>query len=477
MPSSPPLQTESGVRAFFPSERISLAEDSDRFVRDREKPAPPCVWLATADMGYGHRRAVYPLRSLAGGEIIVLGENDDASLLERKLWRRLLAMYAALSKARSIPLIGKPLFGILERFLSIPSFYPIRNLSRSTIQVEILDSFIRRGLCSGMLRRIESNRIPLVTSFYAPAIAADHSGAVEPIYCIVCDADLNRVWVARDPWESRIHYFAPCGKAAQRLQAYGVPRERIFLTGFPLPHELLGGRDLPVLKKNLLARLHRLDPLNRFWSLHARNVEHFLGREEPSSLAPGSPLTITYTVGGAGAQREIGKKIAMSLHERIKRKEVRINLVAGTNAEIGRYFEDVRMELKCSPDEIAVLCADSFDQYYRQFSSALQTTDILWTKPSELSFYCALGIPVVMTPALGPQEEFNRKWLHEIQAGFRQEHPEYAHQWLFDMLHNGRFADAAWSGFLKARKLGLYKIQDVLTGTGMLSPETSPLMR
>ena len=29
----------------------------------------------------------------------------------------------------------------------------------------------------------------------------------------------------------------------------------------------------------------------------------------------------------------------------------------------------------------------------------MRTTDILWTKPSELSFYCGLGIPIVMAPA------------------------------------------------------------------------------
>ena len=29
----------------------------------------------------------------------------------------------------------------------------------------------------------------------------------------------------------------------------------------------------------------------------------------------------------------------------------------------------------------------------------MRTTDILWTKPSELSFYCGLGIPIIMAPA------------------------------------------------------------------------------
>ncbi len=50
----------------------------------------------------------------------------------------------------------------------------------------------------------------------------------------------------------------------------------------------------------------------------------------------------------------------------------------------------------------------------------LRTTDILWTKPSELSFYTALGLPIIMTPPLGSQEEFNRKWLLTIASGTDQ---------------------------------------------------------
>jgi hypothetical protein len=81
-----------------------------------------------------------------------------------------------------------------------------------------------------------------------------------------------------------------------------------------------------------------------------------------------------------------------------------------------------------------------------------------------------------MTPTIGSQEKFNRRWLLEIQAGIRQENPEYTDQWLTDYLAKGRLAEAAWSGFLKARKLGTYKILDVLD-KGKLSDDTSPLMR
>ncbi|MFI5252135.1 MAG: DUF6938 domain-containing protein [Bacteroidota bacterium] len=436
------------------------------------------IWLVAADMGYGHRRAAYPLRSLANRQVLILGENDNASPLERKLWERLVAIYAGLSRARNFPIIGIYLFGILERMLSIPPFYPVRDLSHGTLPVEVLGAFIRRGLCSGALHEIQTRALPMVTSFYAPAIAADLAGSIEPVYCIICDADLNRIWVVKDPSESRIQYFAPCGKAAQRLQAYGVRREQVFLTGFPLPEELLGGSNLPVLKRNLMHRLIRLDPCNRFFPLHGKNVEHYLGRENSSERGNSkSPLTITYAVGGAGAQREIGAKIAMSLKDFIKQGKVKLNLVAGIHEEIGKYFLEVRDSLQCSSEEIAVFSSPNFDHYYEEFTFLLHSTDILWTKPSELSFYCALGLPIIMAPAIGPQEKFNRRWLREIQAGVKQEKPEFAHQWLIDMLENGRLAEAAWSGFLKARKLGLYKIRDILSGGSLPQSESSPLLR
>jgi hypothetical protein len=44
------------------------------------------------------------------------------------------------------------------------------------------------------------------------------------------------------------------------------------------------------------------------------------------------------------------------------------------------------------------------------------------------------------------------------------------------MLSKGTLAECAWDGFLKARKLGTYKILEVLE-TGSLQPETSPVFR
>jgi hypothetical protein len=432
------------------------------------------AWVVSADMGYGHQRAVYPLKDIAEEGIITVGSSEAVSKSEQKLWKRLLNAYEFFSRAKGVPIVGPPFFSMLDSMMRIPSFYPMRNLSSSTFQVNLLESLIEKGLCKGMLEKTSAKNIPIITSFYASAIAADKK-AFNKVYCIICDADINRVWVAKDPWESRVEYFASCGKAAQRLKAYGIPDERIHLTGFPLPIELLGDSNLSVLKKDLAQRLFYLDPKGKFWARHGRNVEYFLGKEN-CVFRDERKITITYTVGGAGAQKEIGGKIAQSLKEKLKSGEIRLILVAGIRKEVNEYFESVKSEIDPGGESIKIIFSESLYEYFALFNEALHITDILWTKPSELSFYCALGIPIIMSPIIGSQEKFNRKWLREIQAALKQEKPDYTDQWLYDLLNRGTLAESAWDGFLKARKLGTFKIKQVLE-KGFLEKESDPVLR
>jgi hypothetical protein len=287
-------------------------------------------------------------------------------------------VYETFSRSRAIPLVGKPIFAMFDTLMHIPEFYPIRNLSRSTYQVDLLETNIKNGLCNGMMKKISTKQLPLITSFYAPAIAADMHGH-EPVFCIICDADINRVWVAKHPWESRINYFAPCGKAALRLKSYGVPEERIFLTGFPLPLDLVG-KNLATVKSDVGQRLFYLDPNNRFWTNHRQSVEHFLGKKN-TTFRNKRTLTITYAVGGAGAQKEIGGRIAMSVKEQIRNGTMRLNLVAGIRPEVFSYFRDIKADI--GSDNIRVLYAETLHEYFQQFTTAMRETDILWTKPSD----------------------------------------------------------------------------------------------
>lgn len=436
-------------------------------VKDEEK-----AWVVTANMGLGHQRGAWPLRILAHNGVITLGKDDNTTASEAKLWNRMRSSYEFLSRTKSWPIIGNTVFGILDKIQNIPRFYPIRDMSGPTYQVNWLKGFIEKGLCSGVLTQMKREPLPMVTTFYAPAIAADTAG-FSRVYCVICDAEVNRIWVAENPRRSKLEYFAPCGRTVRRLKQYGVPDERIFLTGFPLPLELLGDRNLDVLRADMAQRLYNLDPKNRFWPLHGRNVSHFLGEANLKNRKPG-PITITFGIGGAGAQGDIAYAIGKSLRDRIIKGEVRYNILGGTRPEVARLIDDMRKDLDCPA--IRPVCGKTLVEYFQGFTEVMHTTDLLWTKPSELSFYAGLGIPVILAPVIGSQEVYNQSWLLEIQAGVPQEDPQYTDQWLYDLLHAGRLAEAAWDGFLKARKYGTYKIMEVLA-SGTMERETSVLKR
>jgi len=80
----------------------------------------------------------------------------------------------------------------------------------------------------------------------------------------------------------------------------------------------------------------------------------------------------------------------------------------------------------------------------------LRDVDIIWTKPSEMSFYTALGLPIIIAPPVGAHEFFNQRWLTHIGSGFAQDEPEYVNDWLFYVLDSGRYAEAAWDGYMRA---------------------------
>ena len=170
-------------------------------------------------------------------------------------------------------------------------------------------------------------------------------------------------------------------------------------------------------------------------------------------------------MGGAGAQGEIGFRVACSLREQLERGSVRLNLVAGVREEVKNYFETCKSQLLPGNPNLRVVFATSKPEYFRKFSRILHETDLLWTKPSELSFYSGLGIPLILCPAIGSQEVYNRKWLLEIGAGIPQEDPSCTGQWLFDLLGSGRLAEIAWSGFLNVQKYGTYRIREILEKT------------
>ena len=435
------------------------------------------AWVVTANMGFGHQRAAHGLSYLAEGGVITAGTAEATDPDDARFWERLTWSYEFVSRCKRVPLVGGALFGAMDNLLRIPPFYPLRDLSYPSLNNYIVDHLVKQGLGRSLLGKLRSREMPMISTFYAPCLVADYAH-YEKVYCVICDADLNRVWVASKAKQSTIRYFAPCGRVMRRLRQYGVPDDRIFITGFTLPRDNIGGPGMEILKQDLLARLGRLDPRGRFTSIYGSTVSELLGaKPEPSGGR--ARVTVTFAVGGAGAQAEIGMMLAQGLKEGILDGRFRLVLVAGVNILVEKLFREfvVRIGLeRALGDGVLIVREDNKPAYFDRFNALMRETDVLWTKPSELSFYSALGIPIIMAPSIGSQEDKNSRWLNDKGCALPQYTPTLALEWLRDMLKEGVLAEKALSGFIKNRKLGVYKIEEVLA-TGAMGRETHPLRR
>lgn len=428
---------------------------------------PKDAWVVDVNMGYGHSRAAHCLRDLSGGH--VLSANDYAGIPERDLsyWKKSRQLYEFVSRLRPVPIIGKAAFHLMDAVQKIPDFYPRRDLSQPNLQVKQIYTAIHHGFGRHLIERLRENPVPLVTTFFATAFMADYFDYPGDIYCVTTDADISRAWVPLDPKKSRIRYFASNGRVVERLQLYGVPESNIFLTGFPLPKELIGGYDAETLKNLLMSRICNLDPKGIFVERYQYALLPELGSNRCQQKTAAHPLTITYSVGGAGAQRQLGIDILHSLKHRIARHEVRLNLVAGVRPDVADVFHKAVNKIGLSKELgewIRVPVFHDRARYFDGFTELLKTTDVLWTKPSELSFYTGLGLPVIAATPIGSQEEFNRVWLQYTGGGFPQVDPRLTSEWLFDWIASGGVARMAWNGYMEAPTHGTYRIEDMILG-------------
>jgi glycosyltransferase involved in cell wall biosynthesis len=163
--------------------------------------------------------------------------------------------------------------------------------------------------------------------------------------------------------------------------------------------------------------------------------------------------------GGAGAQAEFARRFPSSLRPHIQAGRLRLALLAGTRPSVARGFEKLvaRHDLTGHAG-VRVVAAADLDSYFRVCNALLAEADVLWTKPSELTFFAALGLPLVLSPAVGIQEVYNRRWAIENGAGVPQRATDAAGDWLAEWIDDGTLAGAAWNGFTRLPKRGLYRI-------------------
>ncbi len=427
------------------------------------------AWVVAVNMGYGHQRAAYPLKSLAyKGKIICANDYEGIPDRDRLIWEESQLLYETISRFKRTPIFGKPVFSVMERLQAIMQFYPRRDLSKPDFQIKEIYTLIKHGWGRDLISRLSKKPLPLVATFYAPAFAAEYFGYPNEIYLIICDTDIARSWVPPDPLNSRINYCVPNVRTYERLKLYGIKKRRIFLTGFPLPVENIsaygGVRSwkAEIAHRDTAFRLLNLDPDGNYYKKYQTLVHQNLGR---LPRLPNHLLTILFSIGGAGAQKEIGLAIAKSLSEKIKSNKIKLILSVGTSWKLKNFYNRAAIGLGLDECEgFEILYEASKDKYFERFNNALRTTDIFWTKPSELSFYSALGLPIVIAPPIGAQEESNMRWLIKSGFGIHQENPAYCDQWLFDWINQGYLAEAAMEGLIEGEKLGTYHIQRIVSG-------------
>lgn len=426
------------------------------------------AYIIAVDMGYGHQRAVFPLADIAKtpeawniNDLQIISADNYPGIPEedKNKWQKTRKIYEWVSRINSFPVFGKRIFGLMNYLERIEDFYPKRDLSDPVFQTKIIYKMIRSGFGKHLIDTLSNDPLPLVTSFFITAFFAEEHGYTGEIYCLCTDTDISRVWAPMYPEKSKIIYLAPNNRVKERLKLYGVPDEKIIIVGFPIPKEILGDKiNLDLAKKSLARRIIKLDPKRNYQKKYNRTLSLYLGElaaysEEEIKL----PVTLTFAVGGAGAQVDIGVKIFQSLQNDIRTNRIRLNLVAGTSEKVLEIYKDIINE-----KGVNVLYYENKFEYFKGFNNVLSETDILWTKPSELSFYVGAGIPIIMAPPLGAQEESNKDWLHMVGAGFEQGDPEYTDEWLFDWIDSGWLAEAAMNGFIDAPKRGVFHIEDLI---------------
>jgi glycosyltransferase involved in cell wall biosynthesis len=419
--------------------------------------------VVAINMGYGHQRPARSIATQLGGEVLHADRPPLADQEEQARWGTIRRVYENVSRISSLPWAGPPFRLVLNSLTNIAPLYPFRDLSSPSLAVSFLERSARKGLGRSMVAYLEEHDLPLLTTFYSPAVLADYHG-YDRIYCIVTDSDVNRVWAPIEPSSSKIHYFAPSGRVVRRLRAYGVNKNQIELTGFPLPHALVGGPLAPTLRSNLAARLARLDPKRQFRTQYAAELSAFDALPEPLE-----PFHLVFAVGGAGAQAELSHQFLPSLRDLLRSNRMRLTLVAGVRPEVREQFEQAVERAGLQNElgsRLSILFEPDIDAYLERFDALLAGADVLWTKPSEMVFYAALGLPLLLSEPIGVHENYNRRFARENGAAFSARDPNTIAERLQELLDDGLLAAAAWAGYKRLPHFGLYRVLDRLRANG-----------
>ena len=146
--------------------------------------------------------------------------------------------------------------------------------------------------------------------------------------------------------------------------------------------------------------------------------------------------------------------------------KIKLNLVVGLHFDLEEYFKTEISHLDLTPvygSNIKIISAVDKPKYFKKCCKIYSETDVLWTKPSEMSFYAGLGIPLIMSAPIGTHEYSNRKWVINNGGGMEQKKVQYFDYWFFDSIKSGKFAEMAWDGYVNFPTMGVYNIEKIVS--------------
>lgn len=410
--------------------------------------------VVTLNMGLGHLRAALPLSQKWNLPLIEADSPEVSTEKEQWEWKEVRVWYERVSRGSQLPVIGWVADPFLEKATALSELFSSPPMPAPHFGNRQFQKRYARGMGRTLAKQLLERDDALISTFYAPPAAVEFHGHRKN-FCVVTDSDIHRIWAPHDSATSSTVFLTPTRMAGQRLLSYGVRPQCIVQTGFPLPHELVGDGQV-ALKANLARRLGSLDPRGTFRAAFGPELQSHLG--ELPRAEPG-PVHLAMAIGGAGAQLPLALRLLEVLAPALRDGRFRLSLVAGLRAQVANAFHEAIAALDLPSHSASVVWAPAFADYYAAFNALLAQADLLWTKPSELSFYAGLGLPLVFAPPVGSHEGRNQLWVQSNGAGLPQPEPASLVGWLEHHLEEGTLAHAAWCGYRRIPSDGLYRIE------------------
>ena len=391
--------------------------------------------ITTAFMGFGHLRAAHNLASLGNGSVVRVDREPLVSLVDKFVWN--VAQKVHTFGSLDAESRNRFLFQRFDELMKLPDDHtpPSRRAA------EFIFALNKVGVWKNFSDSLAWRTAPVIHTFYLPAMVSVYRDFRGANFLLLCDADFHRVWVPRDAKGANLKYFVPLARSADRLVSYGVDRDKIFVTGFPLPVSLTGDGNREESLSDFEMRCKRLTPNS------------------------GAQLTVMFSFSGAGAYSSMLADLISNMADDLKEERVRIIVSCGSNANALQNTLTIlsRFGVAGLP-VVQTIYDDNLYRAFDKFNAALKDTDVMITKPGELVFYAALGLPMILLRPIGGHEGGNRSYLLIEEAALDIERPDNFSEWLHEKHRTGKLLALAHHGYERIPRYGTTEIDKIILG-------------